>query len=84
MQNKAEDILVNDLEDAERVVALFDIEAVAYMWIFKTSSRMAAKQFIEDNGWCEALEIEELGEAYKDVDNSEIYYCLSEGRDIFE
>lgn len=83
LKSKAEDILVKDLEDAERVVALFDSEAVAYMWIFKTAPRMAAKQFIEDNGWQEALDIEDLGRTYKDVDNSEVYYCLNEGCDIF-
>ena len=32
----------------------------------------------------EALDIEDLGTAYKDEYDCDVYYCLNEGSDIFE
>ncbi|HHX11561.1 MAG TPA: hypothetical protein GX731_01970 [Clostridiales bacterium] len=54
------------------------------MWIFQTSLASAAKQFIQDNGWFEVLDIENLGTAFLDKFDSEIYYCLNPNEFVFK
>ena len=77
--------LEEDLEDEDVVRKLFDLDAVIYMWIFKESPRDVARQYIDDNGWMDYLDIEELGRAYTDKYDCEVQHCLlSEGCDLFE
>ena len=80
IESLVEEALEYDLEEVDKAVELFDEEELANMWIFGTSSREAAKQLIEDEGWMEVTKSEDLGTAYKDKYDSEVYYCLNDER----
>lgn len=68
---------------AEELEAVNSIDLVK-LYIFLISPRMAAKQYVQDNEWYDYLEIEDLGTAYMDKYDCEIFYALDEGSDIFE
>lgn len=82
LEERAREVLEKDLEDTERVLELFDKEELADMWISNISLEEAARKYVLHNGWREALEVEDIGKAYKDKYNSHIYHALSEGSDI--
>lgn len=83
LEARAIEILANDLEnDEDRVADLFTLEEVSHMWVYQQSPNTVAKQYIQDNGWHEALNIEHLGVAYLDSQNSQVHYCLYEGSDL--
>ncbi len=85
LEAMTKEALEDDLEDENVVRKLFDLDAVIYMWIFKESPRDVARQYIDDNGWMDYLDIEELGRAYTDKYDCEVQHCLlSEGCDLFE
>lgn len=84
LETLAENTLEEELEDVEKVMELFDEEEVANMWIFNTSKEEAARQYILDNGWEEALEIEYTKEAYLNSNKTQVYYSRIERGDILE
>ncbi len=78
----AEEKLADDLEDVNKVMDLFDQEEIANMFIDSTSLTSAARQYIRDNGWQEALEITDVEIAFVDSNNTQVYCCINEWSDI--
>ncbi len=84
LEAMTKEALENDLEDENVVRRLFDLDAVISMWIFQEIPRNVAREYIDDNGWMDYLDIEDLGVAYIDKYDCEVNVCLvDEGCDIF-
>lgn len=75
MKQLAEEELLSKLEDAYEVSAMFKDEELADMWIFSTSKKQAAKEYMEEHDWIEILEVEQPEFGFKDSKGYEVYYC---------
>ena len=82
LESLAEEKLTERLEDVDIVMDLFSVEEIANMFVEGMSLENCARDYIEENGWHDALEMGFVERSYMDSNNNQVYHCMNEWSDI--